>query len=331
MVGDRFNSFTTIAGDLVFHRAERRGLPGIFAGALGLASAILGGDWTSEAKAKRKRKQRRKRRRTRQCSGADDCSAPEEQCLTAICRRQRCRVRNRPDGTPCGDERECRDGVCEIPCDGLCTGGRICRDDACVCPESGECVISPSQLDGWSLPAGESVGFVVGPGEPPRGSGSVRLSTIDNRGSAIGNDLFDGVPIAAISALGFATYVETGSSAADGVPSLEFTILSGEGAGLGDSSLVFEPAKTANASILPDVWQTWDALNADAMWFVEDGPEGCEDGCLMSWAEVLAAFPGANIVGLLVIRSGIGASDVAGHLDALTINGLTYDFEPDAP
>jgi hypothetical protein len=162
------------------------------------------------------------------------------------------------------------------------------------------------------------------------GTGSVRLSTIDDLGSAIGNDLFDGLPIAEISALSFATYVEDGAGGAHGVPSLEFEILFGEGTGLDTATLVFEPENTVNAEVRPDVWQPWDARSADARWIVEDGP-GCDEGCLMSWNEVLAAFPGARIVGLLVIRSGSGASEAVGHLDALNVNGLNYNFEPDSP
>jgi hypothetical protein len=300
------------------------------AGVLGFASVITRGDLTSEAKPKRKKKQRRKRRKSRQCSGADDCLAPENPCLVAICRRHSCRVRDRPSGTPCGDYRECRDGACVVPCGGLCTGGRVCQDDACVCPEAGECEISPTALDGWSIHDEERVSFVDGPGEPPLGTGSVRLSTIDDLGSAIGNDLFDGLPIAEISALSFATYVEDGAGGVDGVPSLEFEILFGEGIELDSATLVFEPESTVNLPVVPDDWQTWDAVGDDARWTVEDGP-GCDETCLMSWDEVLAAFPGASIVGLLVVRSGSGASDAVGHLDALNVNGLIYNFEPDVP
>lgn len=324
-MSDRFDSIIILFGEVESRRAIRRGLLGIVAGALGLAGATRRGDLMSEAKPKRKRK---KRRKTRQCSGADDCLAPESPCETVICKRHRCRVRTRLDGTPCGEDRECRDGVCEIPCDGLCTGGRVCRHDVCVCPDSGECVIAPSLLDGWSIPDDERVSFVEGPGEPPEGSGSVRLSTIDDLGSAMGNDLFDGVSLAEISALGFATYVEDGSGGVDGVPSLEFHILlSG---GTDEATLEFEPENTMNASVQPDVWQTWETRSADARWTVDGGPD-CEDGCvLMSWDEVLAALPGASIIGPVVIKSGHGASDATGHVDAVRINGLTYDFELDA-
>ena len=331
MVSDRFRMFVTIVGDPVSRRAPRRGLLGVVAGGLGFAGAILRGDRTSKAKPKRRETPRRKTRRKRQCSSADDCSTPEDACKTVICRRHRCRVRNSPDGTPCGDERVCRDGTCDVPCDVACTGGRICRDDACVCPESGICEISPAQLtelDGWSISADGEVSFVEGPGEPPLGTGSARLATLDDQGSAIGNDLFDGVPIATISTLGFATYVanEHGFDAADGVPSLDLHILLG--GGMDDATLVFEPAIAAHTPVLADVWQTWDALQADARWTVEGGPD-CGDGCLMSWGDVLAAFPEARIVGPLVIRSGKGGSGAAGHLDALRINDLTYNFEPD--
>jgi hypothetical protein len=325
VVSDRFDFITILFGELGSRRAIRRGWLGVAAGVIGFASAIPHGDLTSEAKPKRKRK---KRRMTRQCSGADDCPAPDNPCETAICRRRRCRVRNKLVGTPCGEDRECRDGVCEIPCDGLCTGGRICRNDACVCPESGVCEISPTALDGWSIPDDERVSFVDGPGEPPLGSGSVRLSTIEDLGSAIGNILFDGVSLATISALGFATYVEDGAGAQDGVPSLEFHILLG--GDTDEATLEFEPENTVNASVQPKVWQAWDALSADARWTVDGGPD-CEDGCvLMSWDEVLAALPGANIVGPIVIKSGHGASDATGYVDAVRINDLTYDFEPDA-
>ncbi len=230
-MSDRFDSFAIHVGGLGSRRAVRRGLLGMAAGVLGFAGAITRGDLTSEAKPKRKRKPRRKRRKTRQCSGADDCLAAENPCETTICRRHRCRVRNRLDGTACGDERECRDGACVVPCDGVCAGGRICLNDTCVCPESGVCEISPTALDGWSIHDEERVSFVDGPGEPPEGGGSVRLSTIDDLGSAIGNDQFDGLPIAEISALTFATYVEDESGGVDGVPSVEFEIFFGEGIG----------------------------------------------------------------------------------------------------
>jgi hypothetical protein len=162
------------------------------------------------------------------------------------------------------------------------------------------------------------------------GTGSVRLSTIDDLGSAIGNDQYDGLPIAEISALSFATYVEDGAGGVGGVPSVEFEILFGEGIELDTATLVFEPENTMDAPVVPDDWQTWDAVGGDAQWTVEDGPD-CDEGCLMLWDDVLAAFPGARIIGLLVVRSGRGASDAVGHLDALNVNGLIYNFEPDAP
>ena len=67
----------------------------------------------------------------------------------------------------------------------------------------------------------------------------MQLSTIDDLGSAIANDHYDGVRIASISALGFATYVASQSGAADGVPSLEFDLLFG--GGTDSATLVFEP------------------------------------------------------------------------------------------
>lgn len=294
---------------------------------LWVAGAIQRGDPTSEAKPKRKRKLR-KRRKQQQCAGADNCATPENPCKAATCRRHTCRVRNRPNGASCGGESLCRDGACEVPCDGVCAGDRICRDEACVCPESGECAITSAQLDGWSISDAEKVSFVAGPGAPPLGTGSVRLSTVDNSGSAIGIDRYEGERIAEIVALQFATYVENGSGAEAGAPTLELHVLFNDGVAF--TTLVLDPANTANDLVLPDVWQPWDALSADARWTVEDIP-GCDEGCLMPWAEVLAAFPNATIVGPVSIRSGIGASDATGHLDALRINDLTYNFEPDAP
>jgi hypothetical protein len=331
VVSDRFDAFARVVGDIVSRHAGRRGLLRLGAGGVGVVGAILRGDLTSDAKPKRKQKRtKRKRWKKRQCSGTEDCTVPENPCETVVCKRHRCQIRNRPDGTPCGEERECRDGVCEVPCGGLCTGGRVCVDEECVCPERGVCVISPSWLDSWSLHTDEQVAFVEGPGTPPQGTGSVRLSTVDNHGSAFANDLFDSVPLAEISALNFATFVVDGDAepAPAGVPSLEIhVLLSG---GFDSATLVFAPENVVNTPILPDVWQAWEALGADARWLVEGGPD-CEDGCVMSWTEVVAAFPGATIVGGLVIKSGSGASDAAGHLDGLMINGLTYDFEPDGP
>ena len=327
-MSDRFDTFAISFSEFVSRLAGRRGLLRVVVGGFGVAGGMLRGEWTSEAMPNRKKK--RKLRKKWQCSGDDDCTTPENPCETVVCKKHRCRIRNRPDRTPCGEERECRDGECEVPCDGLCTGGRICVDEECVCPESGVCVISPAQLDGWSIHIDNQVAFVEGPGTPLQGTGSVRLSTVDNHGSAIANDLFDGVPLADIGTLSFATFVTDGDAdpATAGVPSLEIhVLLSG---GFDSATLIFAPENVVNPPILPDVWQAWEALGADARWLVEGGPD-CEDGCVMSWTDVVAAFPGASIVGGLVIRSGSGATDAVGHLDALTINDLTYDFEPDVP
>ena len=74
-------------------------------------------------------------------------------------------------------------------------------------------VVTPTSLDGWSIEYRRtaSAAFVNGPGTPPLGVGSVRLSVGANgdSGAQLINGDYDGVKLSDLTALSYSTYVQS--------------------------------------------------------------------------------------------------------------------------
>jgi hypothetical protein len=192
---------------------------------------------------------------------------------------------------------------------------------------TGAVAVTPANLGDWVVVGGE-VEFVEGPETPPLGVGSVEISTVNMTRSTLANPTYDGLEIADIEALGYATYMQNGSTTGVVVPAIKLPVLFDDGATF--TTLVFEPTYAANSDVVADEWQTWDALSADARWWsTRPLPNDiCAFDCFVPWADILAAIPDAFITGSLLIETGSGTPGAIGNVDAFNINGTTFDFEP---
>lgn len=194
-----------------------------------------------------------------------------------------------------------------------------------------------SQLPGgdWSvLPdttAGGAAEIVTGPGTPPAGTGSLKLSVEAAADRAlVGTDL--GAPTArpwsALSAE-YSTYVPDGSPAAF-TPTLRFA---GFQAGTQRfTTLSFEPSR--NGTVTPGQWQTW-TLGPDSIVWQTNATDGF---CLQASPCTFSAFVAQYSTGIwgqaqLGIGSGV-PGPAEGYADAVTIrDGETVqftDFDPPA-
>lgn len=226
------------------------------------------------------------------------------------------------DGCDADTADACSGGECECGGEPACTGDLVCVDGLCVVR------VTPSSLDGWTIGPDGEVEFVEGPETPPLGTGSVRISTIDVTRSTIANANYAGLEIADIASLGYSTFMVNGGPTGVVVPAIKLPVRFNNDTEF--TTLVFEPTYSLNSDVVVDVWQTWDALSADARWWTSRPIPGvCEDSCFVPWTDILAAVPDAFILGALLIETGSGTDDADGNVDALTINGTIFDFEPD--
>lgn len=318
MENERFDRLASVVSTAASRRSALRGLAkGAFGGVLGLvgAAALL-----DEEPAL-----------ARKCNGNAQCKQPKNPCKKAVCKGKKCRKENERNGKPCGSEQVCRNGSCVSACSPACTGGQVCQQAVCVCPGSGECTITPSSLDGWTVGATEQVEFVVGPDDPPLGEGSVELRTPGGGKATLRNQTFAGLGIADLETLQYSTYMQNGSTTGVVVPAVKLEVLYDSGTKF--TTLIFEPTYSENSDVELDEWQSWDLLSADARWWSsraipEGDPDICAFDCFVPWQDVLDAVPDAFITAVLV-ETGSGTPNAVGNVDALNVNGLIYDFEPD--
>lgn len=181
--------------------------------------------------------------------------------------------------------------------------------------------------------------FVSGPGTPPLGSGSVRLTVNSTGGYLLGTNSFTGTRLADMTRLEYNTYRTSGST------SLAITLQFGVDYDPADAltgwqgRLVFEPFYTGTP-IQTGTWQTWDALSgpASGTWWATGAPGNtlCPQANPCTWNEVLGNWPDLRIhptLGGIGLKAGGGwAGGFDGNVDALTIgisgNETTFDFNP---
>jgi hypothetical protein len=226
-------------------------------------------------------------------------------------------------------------------------------------------VVTPTNLNGWALATTDDNGdpsssgtaaFVNGPATPPLGTGSVNLATAMDGGAAgIGTAGLDGLPLSAITALSYSTYMSNNLPAGQQFPyiALSFSTDGSDSAASYDN-IVFEPpyqtASTGNPS-LPDqgatqldTWQSWNA--EEGGWW--DGNVGNAGTGVESLAYYVSQYPDATIADYSITEPGspllglefqVGFADPAtaydGNVDAITIgiNGAntTYNMEVPEP
>ena len=180
--------------------------------------------------------------------------------------------------------------------------------------------------------------FVTGPGDPPLGVGSFQMSTLT---VADKTTLFNydhiGTRLADVTALSYQTYRDPSSDPGVALPSVNIEVdKSGPPYVLGDYlSLVFEPYLTYPNGIQSSTWQPWNAI-AGKWWatrdIVIDGTPCARQVCTFTWAQFVAAYPNATILGGFGVNQGSANIRLLAATDALTIghNGSTwtYNFEP---
>lgn len=185
--------------------------------------------------------------------------------------------------------------------------------------------------------------FVIGPGTPPMGGGSARLTLgAASDGVLVGTQLHAGVRLADITTLRYATYQNQTPQAI----ALQFNVDYDDTDGNTNwqGRLVFEPSTIGPVQI--NTWQTWNALNGS--WWSTGTPvvggtaaaSPCTQAAPCSWAQVLANFPNiANQSGALagiLFKAGSGwTAGWDGNVDQFQIQtgafNVIYNFETNVP
>lgn len=150
--------------------------------------------------------------------------------------------------------------------------------------------------------SGAGGSYVTGPDDVPLGIGSAELD---------GNVYFGkglNVPFSQVSELRYYSYLQSGNNLTlqlevdplcDGNPEV----------------MIFDPRLTPELGLVTDeMWQEWDTLNG--RWYLE--------GQDPSFAfELMKQYPDMCITSIVFV-----SIETRGNVDALTLDGETYDFEP---
>ena len=206
--------------------------------------------------------------------------------------------------------------------------------------------VDPTPTSNWvfyNRTATSSGAFIVGPASPPLGIGSFSMQTPTNgdKGTLFNFDHV-GTSLQTITGMSYSTYKAPGSSFP--FPSINIQIdINGGTLNAGEfRTFVFEPYFQPGFVDASGVWETRNAYNGGAgkWWSTQNaanllatgGARGCGQSSPCTWSALLAAFPGATIVGGFGINAGSGNAGLDGSVDALSIsyggNSVTYDFEP---
>lgn len=230
--------------------------------------------------------------------------------------------------------------------------------------------VKSSMLNGWSAVSQRTASgsFVGGPGTPPLGFGSYRMTTgagnsgpdLPQGGAGQGGKTwittqqYDNTLLSGITQLGYSTYVTASPSSAGNIitPTLQFQV-DLDGNGTRDSAMIFEPyySTVASGGTQPNValgqWQSWDARGGK-WWFNNATVFGCGQCAFPTFDAIIAAYPNAKIVTWYALTDGYGTQFQAGmnsagapwtnfdgNIDAFTITvnapNTTFDFEPENP
>jgi hypothetical protein len=184
--------------------------------------------------------------------------------------------------------------------------------------------------------------FIVGPGAPPSGIGS--LETITTAGTDkvfLNNYDYANQPLSGIQQLSYSTYRFGDSSAAavaaGQLPSINIAICANgivNNACSGFTTLVYEPTyNDASRAALNNTWETWDAYGG--VWWstraITGQCAGAVGGCFQTLGYIQANNPNAVIISIGV-NQGSGNTGLHAASDALSLtyngNCVTYDFEP---
>lgn len=191
----------------------------------------------------------------------------------------------------------------------------------------------------YTRPGTATASFVLGPGTPPMGVGSLEMRTplVTDKVFLFNYDHV-GTPLNSIDGMAYSTYRDPTSVTTSPyqVPSINIQVdANGPSVAGGFTTLVFEPVyNTSQGTVTPGVWQTWDAYNAgQAIWWSSRPINGCLiPPCFQTWDTIIANNPDAVIVGGYGVNQGSGNGGLTASTDALKLSYgdtcLSYDFEP---
>ncbi len=210
-------------------------------------------------------------------------------------------------------------------------------------------VVTPGSTD-WTfmedpnatspLPVDASSGYVLGPGTPPLGTGSAKLTVDGDDRNILYTDLHDGTVLADITSLEYSTYAENTNNGV-WTPSLQIDVdynseLVSDAAWQG--RWTYEPYQTLGTLTQEDVWETWEPT--DGNWWIAVYPAAlgvnpCPQSAPCSWEALTALFPDATSAGVLFKAGGPWTGGFTGYVDAFTFatatSSSTYDFELEEP
>jgi hypothetical protein len=230
-----------------------------------------------------------------------------------------------------------------------CAGGQVCDSGTCVCPLNKTCAIkvSPSNLNGWFGYNDENdtidnslLDFVVGPGNPPDGVGSVEMTVSGTQRRNVATYQFAATVLAELNEIKFTTYNPSATN--PGSPNrsgyLHFNV-DFDGSDTWQRRLICLPLD--NGNVKPDTWQEWDCIRTGAALWRYSGPTwpapNSEPGSTpKTWDEILSDYPGVRIRAtdaFLGIRVGEpyedGFNGNVGSFTFGTSETKVFDFEPD--
>jgi hypothetical protein len=185
--------------------------------------------------------------------------------------------------------------------------------------------------------------FVVGPGTPPNGRGSIQFtlgaSPFDRKN--IATYQFSGTSLASITQMSFTAYSHSGVAGPTESPFLNFNVDFSGSSNAFQGRLVYVPS--ANGPVPQDTWNTFDVITCGfALWtwshYASNGnkwPDG-NTSQYRTWNDIKAAFPNARLLpvgGWLGIRVGEpGPTNYTANIDSFTLGTATgtttFDFEP---
>ncbi|MBO9309124.1 MAG: hypothetical protein J7551_05010 [Chloroflexi bacterium] len=206
-----------------------------------------------------------------------------------------------------------------------------------VAPVRAALVVHPGNPQGWLIGTVPPIGapafadFVNGPGAPPLGTGSYRVTIVaPNTKRQIGRADYNGTPLGSLN-IAYSTH-RLGTNANDWY--INVWIDTTGAAGLANCRLDFAPNAGAVGS-----WITHNAMSAPNGWYTGGG---CPITLInVAFSAVAAAYPNAVVRSPFVAGApsiifnigdtGAGYVGYDGAIDAITINGTTWDFELTPP
>lgn len=320
-----------VAKRIASRRRALQGLAAIIAGAAGLGAITE--DISGKSRSRnRKRAQKRKRNAKKQCDfKGRTCPAAPNNCQQVTCEGHTCVPSALADGTACG-------------------GGRTCSNGTCLCPAGKTCEVQTgaSNLNSWFGYNDETdkvdnslISFVPGPGNPPYGNGSAQITVSGTQRRNLATYQFAGTALADIKQMKFTTYNASATNLGGPERSafLHFNV-DFNGSDTWQRRLVYVP--DTNGTVVPDVWQEWDAIsNGAARWVLSGGTwptSGDPASTVKTWDDILAAYPNVRIRvtdAFLGMRVGEPYGDgFVGNIGSFTfttvVSSTRFVFGPDS-